>query len=293
MKHPKISIIMRSRNDAPLIEETLKMIFRQTIKDFELLNVDSSSTDGTFEIIRKYNRNAIQNRPENYNPGRVLNDAIERVSGEWLVFCNSDCTPQSEDWLEKLVAPLARENVAATFSRQIQRPDADAMVGLMYNKTFGAKNAQGLQPFFFSLASAAIKRSVWEKRKFYTDANFSEDVEWAYRAWNDGCEIVYVPESVAMHSHNYTLSQLRRRHVGEGEADVFIFGARPSRWGQFVRWLKFVVTDKIYFLRHGNIGWLFYGPIYRAVMCRAYYRGTKIGAENKRRLEAKSAGSAK
>ncbi len=289
MEQPRISIIMRSHNDAALIDDTLRMIFSQTVKDFEILNVDSSSTDGTLEIIKRYNPdNIIQNKPEDYNPGRVLNDAISRVSGEWLVFCNSDCTPQSEDWLEKLVAPLACENVAATFSRQVERPDADAMVRLMYDRTFGAKRARGLQSFFFSLASAAIRRSVWEKRPFYTDANYSEDVEWAYRAGNAGHDIVYVPESVAMHSHNYTLKQLHRRHVGEGEADVFIFGARPSAWGQFMRWLKFLVTDTAWFLKHGRIGWIFYGPIYRAVMCRAYYRGNKTGVEKKRRLEIKS-----
>ena len=289
MERPKISIIMRSHNDAALIDDTLRMIFSQTVKDFEILNVDSSSTDGTLEIIKRYNPdNIIQNKPEDYNPGRVLNDAIGRVSGEWLVFCNSDCTPQSEDWLEKLIAPLAGDNVAATFSRQVERPDADAMVRLMYEKAFGAQTTQGLQTFFFSLASAAIKRSIWEKRRFYTDANYSEDVEWAYRARNAGHDIVYVPESVAMHSHNYTLKQLHRRHVGEGEADVFIFGARPSAWGQFVRWLKSLVTDTVYFLRHGNLGWIFYGPIYRAVMCRAYHKGTRIGAARKRRLDAAS-----
>ena len=287
MEHPKISIIMRSHNDVDLIDDTLRAIFNQTIKDFELLNVDSSSTDGTFEIIKKYNPdNVIQNRPEDYNPGRVLNDAISRVSGEWLVFCNSDCTPQSEDWLEKLVAPLEREDVAATFSRQVERPDADAIVRLMYEKGFGARIAQGQPKVFFSLASAAIKRSIWEERPFYTDANYSEDVEWAHWAKNAGYDIVYAPESVAMHSHNYTLKQLKKRHIGEGEADVFIFGAKPSLWGQFVRWLKFLVTDTAWFLKHGRIGWIFFGPIYRAVMCRAYYKGTKLGVVNKRRTES-------
>ena len=38
----------------------------------------------------------------------------------------------------------------------------------------------------------------------------------------------YVPEAAVMHSHNYTLRELYGRCFIEGEADAFIYDARPS-----------------------------------------------------------------
>ena len=53
--HEKIAIIMRSFNDAEVIQGTLEALSKQTLRQFELWNFDSTSTDGTLEIIRKFN----------------------------------------------------------------------------------------------------------------------------------------------------------------------------------------------------------------------------------------------
>ncbi len=112
---PRISVIMRSYNDAWVIGETLEALSAQRLRAFELINVDSGSTDGTVEIIKHFNPKPIQIITSAYKPGRVLNMAIEDSRGEHLVFLNSDATPVGPHWLEALVAPLAEPKVAATF----------------------------------------------------------------------------------------------------------------------------------------------------------------------------------
>src|SRR6056297_3927886 len=97
---PKVSIIMRSINDMDFIEATFQGIQEQNFQDFEIVNVDSGSTDGTYELIKKYNKGTVyQIRPEEYVPGPVLNTAISRSKGDLIVFNNSDCIPQNQDWL--------------------------------------------------------------------------------------------------------------------------------------------------------------------------------------------------
>ncbi|MDD3117560.1 MAG: glycosyltransferase family A protein, partial [Victivallales bacterium] len=94
---PAVSIVMRSRNDMPLIAAALAAVSRQHFRDFELLNVDCASDDGTVEEIRRYNpAGPIAIPPGSYVPGRVLNAAIARCSGRIIVFNNSDCIPQNE-----------------------------------------------------------------------------------------------------------------------------------------------------------------------------------------------------
>lgn len=51
---PKVSIILPSLNVASYIRECLESVTRQTLKDIEIICVDSGSTDGTLEVIREF-----------------------------------------------------------------------------------------------------------------------------------------------------------------------------------------------------------------------------------------------
>ena len=53
IQNNKTSIILSTYNEAPVIENTLKLIF-ETLKNVEVIVVDDNSTDGTLEIINKF-----------------------------------------------------------------------------------------------------------------------------------------------------------------------------------------------------------------------------------------------
>ena len=222
---PRISIVMRSYNDAAVIGGTLEALARQTVRNFELWNFDSSSTDGTLETIRRHNHaeRILLNDSRTYNPGRVLNEAVARSRGEIVVFINSDATPQDEHWLERLVAPFADPRVGATFGRQVARPDARSLFVKDTERAFGDGSVARGWVHFFSMANSAVRREVALEMPFETRVQYSEDIEWSYRLRRAGHRIEYVPDAVAAHSHNYTLRQSFRRHRGEGAADAWIF----------------------------------------------------------------------
>jgi rhamnosyltransferase len=222
---PKVAIAMRSYNDRDVIRGTLEMIRRQTYPDFELWNFDSSSKDGTFEIIQEYNvsERIFQNDSASYNPGTVLNDAVRKVGGDVVVFINSDATPESEEWLEKLIAPLADPGVGAVYGRQTARPDCRALFVKDTERAFGDGREAAKWLHFFSMANAAARRDVLERFPFETRVQYSEDIEWSFRLRKAGLEIRYVAEAAATHSHNYTLRQSFKRHFGEGKAEAWIF----------------------------------------------------------------------
>ena len=222
---PRISIVMRSFNDAAVIGGTLEALARQTVRDFELWNFDSSSTDGTLDIIRDHNddERILLNDSRSYNPGRVLNEAVARSRGETVVFINSDATPADERWLERLVAPFSDPTVGATFGRQVARPDARSLFVKDTERAFGDGRVSSTWAHFFSMANSAVRRELAVAMPFETRIQYSEDIEWSYRLRRAGHRIEYVPTAVAAHSHNYTLAQSLRRHRGEGTADAWIF----------------------------------------------------------------------
>jgi rhamnosyltransferase len=222
---PKVAIAMRSYNDRDVIRGTLEMIRRQRYTNFELWNFDSSSTDGTFEIIQEYNEadRIRRNDSAAYNPGRVLNDAVQTVGGEVVVFINSDATPASEQWLERLIAPLADPAVGAVYGRQTPRADCRSLFVKDTERAFGDGREAATWVHFFSMANAAARRDVLERFRFETRVQYSEDIEWSFRLRKAGLQIRYVADAAATHSHNYTLRQSYKRHFGEGKAEAWIF----------------------------------------------------------------------
>ncbi|MEW6128486.1 MAG: glycosyltransferase [Acidobacteriota bacterium] len=215
-------IVMRSHNDMPLVVETLARVKRQN-HDFQLLVLDNQSSDGTTQEAEKYAHQLLNIPQGTYVPGRVLNQGMRLTDGEFVVFLNSDCTPQNDRWLEELLKGFHSDKVAAVFGRQIPRTDCQPLYAKDTEDTFGDGERQKYWRHCFSMASSAIRRSVWEKMPFNEQLHYSEDIEWTWRAKQAGYEVEYVPQSVVSHSHNYSLKQFYKRQFGEGRADAAIF----------------------------------------------------------------------
>jgi rhamnosyltransferase len=225
IRKPKVSVVMRSYNDIDTIWNTLTELDNQTYQDFELWNHDSGSTDGTLEVIRKFNsstRIAINNS-DDYVPGRVLNRAVDLCSGSILVFLNSDATPTSDQWLEELVAPLLDCSADAVYGRQVARDDCRTLFEKDTERAFGNGETSASWVHFFSMANSAAHKSTLQTFRFREDIQYSEDIEWSLRLKKAGLTIKYIGEASAAHSHNYSLSQSYKRHFGEGKAEAEIF----------------------------------------------------------------------
>lgn len=223
-----VDVIMRSRNDAGLIDASLESLFRQK-HPFRLTVFDNDSHDGTLDIIKKYNCRIINVPAGTYVPGRVLNQGMRETDSEFVVFLNSDCQPLDASWLTNLVHGLAvLENVAAVFGRQEPRPDCHFLLAKDTWDTFSDGVRQKYWRHCFSMAASAIRRSVWQELPFSERLNYSEDIDWTWQARQKGYQINYVQTAAVYHSHNYTLDEVRKRAYGEGRAEAHIFDW--SRW---------------------------------------------------------------
>ena len=90
---PLISIVTISYNAVNLIEKTILSVVEQDTADFEYIVIDGGSTDGTVEVIRKY-ENAISYWVSESDKGifDAMNKALSVAKGDWVIFMNSgDC----------------------------------------------------------------------------------------------------------------------------------------------------------------------------------------------------------
>ncbi|MBC8096798.1 MAG: glycosyltransferase [Akkermansiaceae bacterium] len=231
---PSISIIIRSFNEAWALRETLSALTAQSYNKWELIVIDSGSTDGSVEMLRQFRpRHLVQIPHQEYNPARVMNQGMQLASSNFAIFLNADATPQGTDWLGPLVTALFDPLVAAVFGRQIPRPDCQAVFAHDYERCFGPDRESSKWEHFFSMASSGIRKDIWAKRGFNERMQYSEDDEYTRWCRAQGYRVVYVPESVAMHSHNYTAAQAWKRSFGEGHALAAVSdspGANPTWW---------------------------------------------------------------
>lgn len=274
---------MRSFNDIDVIRQTLEAVRRQTYRNFELWNFDSSSTDGTLDVIREFNlpERIRLNDSRSYNPGTVLNEAVSSTTGELIVFLNSDATPTHDQWLENLVAAFSDPATGAVFGRQVARPDCRSLFVKDTERAFGNGEVSSGWVHFFSMANSAVRRDLVTQIPFETRIQYSEDIEWSYRVRRMGKRVSYVANAVAMHSHNYSLAQSWKRHFGEGQADAWIF----RRGEVSTSWLRYclapltmeVFRDIGWAIRNRSLDALFHSVPLRTVQKLARWRGLRVG----------------
>ena len=216
---PPVSIILRSFNEGWALRDTLPALQAQTHRNWELIVIDSGSTDGSVELIRQARpRHFIQIASRDYNPSRVLNQGMRLARSALGIFLNADATPQGPDWLRPLVRPLLDPQVAAVFGRQIPRPNCQAVFAHDYERCFGPDRVSVQWEHFFSMVSSGLRKDIWARRGFDERLQYSEDDDYTRWARVQGWRVLFVPESVVMHSHNYTPAQAWKRSYGEGRA---------------------------------------------------------------------------
>lgn len=258
MSDPLVSIIMRSFNEGWALKETLPALQAQEYQNWELLVIDSGSTDGSQELIRGMKpAQFVQITPPDYNPSRVMNQGMRLAKADYCVFLNADATPQGSGWLRPLATALQNPHVAACFGRQIPRPDCQAVFACDYDRCFGPQRDSAKWNHFFSMVSSGLRKDVWSRRGFREDLQYAEDDEYTRWCRAEGFGVVYVPESIAMHSHNYSAEQARKRSIGDHRAIGKAWQGSPKDFNWLktvaVGWLSDLRHDAAYCARHGRL----------------------------------------
>ena len=92
---PRISVVVFSWNTVGTIERTLASAIEQGIEDLELLVLDGGSTDGTVDVIRRYEDKITfwRSGPDG-GPTYAINEGVKRATGDVISLLPAD------DWLE-------------------------------------------------------------------------------------------------------------------------------------------------------------------------------------------------
>lgn len=226
-----ISVVVRTFNEEAGLPLLLDGLRAQRARDFELVVVDSGSTDRTCEIALGFDAAPVTLvELERFTYGGALNAGLAAARGELVAFLSAHVQLLSEDWLGEMRRACAGPRVVAAFSRQVPWTSSPYyerfFVWWMYCHHM---RLPGLASFSFTNAATMIRRDHWTRLPFDESLPACEDYDWAMRARRDGYRVVWVPHVGVRHSHHEPFPLFLRRRWREGRSLVRIIHSHLRR----------------------------------------------------------------
>jgi glycosyltransferase involved in cell wall biosynthesis len=212
------SIVIRAYNEARHLPRLLEGIKRQTIRDVEIILVDSGSTDDSVMIAQAFGAKIVHIPPLEFTFGRSLNLGMAASTRELVVIASAHVYPVYPDWLERLLEPLADSSIGLTYGKQRGAETSKFSEHEIFARWFPAVSVPRQTHPFCNNANAAIRRSLWEIHPYDETLTGLEDLAWATWAQSQGWGIAYVAEAEIVHIHNETPQAVRNRYRREAMA---------------------------------------------------------------------------
>lgn len=252
---PETSVVIRSFNEVETIGEVLDAVESQAYRDFEVVLVDSGSTDGTLDVAAPRVDTVVEIDPRDFTFGYSLNAGCAAADGRFLAFLSAHAIPTDESWLGPMVENLRTDEVAMTYSKQRGVEATKLPEERHFEELFPEERKVQTPPeYFANNASSAIKRSLWEQHSFDEYLTGLEDIEWAKHFMDRGYVVVYEPDACIYHLHDETWDQVFTRFEREAIAAREIGVRSPGEaLREYARLPVDIVGDVLAAVRRGEL----------------------------------------
>jgi glycosyltransferase involved in cell wall biosynthesis len=193
---PLVSIVTVVYNGAATLERTLRSVLGQSYPHIEYIVVDGGSTDGTQDLLRRYeDRLDLWTSERDKGIYDAMNKGVALCTGEWVGLINAD------DWYEP-------DAVERAMSAAMDRPDINIVHGDIWihypnghRKIKRAKRSGFLLKYWemvLNHPSFFVRRGYYTGRPFDAGLRVSGDHKWTLAAWMENrAQFHYLPVVLA------------------------------------------------------------------------------------------------
>lgn len=270
--------------------------------EFEVLIIDSGSTDATLQIIADHPEVRLHQIPNSeFGHGKTRNLAAQLGTGEFMVYLSHDAVPAHDRWLAEMLEPFALfPQVEAVLGRQIPRADCQPILKYEITRVFVEQGPEFGTTVFYEAEAFASHPEYGPPARFYSDVNsaarrrfltevipyedvkYAEDQLFGQAVLASGKAKAYAARGAVIHSNDLTYDEYKKRLFDE------IVGLRqagspvpplPSGPRSFVRAMILdpldIARDHDYSIGQ-KLRWLIVNPWYHLAKYRAVRRALTV-----------------
>lgn len=312
----RATVIIPTFNGEKYLERILESLSNQKVDgEYEILVIDSGSTDSTLEIVKRYPAVRLFEIPNSeFGHGKTRNQGVSLANGEFVAFLSHDAVPANSSWLHEMLAPFSiDESVVAVIGKQAPRPGCFPLqrfdierVFAQFGPDFGTTifywDDQTMHPgqldavTFYSDVNSASRRAFLRDVIPYRDVEYAEDQMFGRDLINAGYRKAYAPRALVEHSNDVTFAEFGPRIFDETIGLRRIGANLPavSLVGAVARAAKGSIADSKGILRRGAYSrrralyWILVNPFYHLTKWLAFRRATRVALDD---VESMNAGS--
>ncbi len=221
-KHPSLSVITVVFNAVELIEETIKSIIGQTYPNIEYIIIDGLSTDGTLDLIKKYQKNiSFWISEKDAGIYDAMNKGLRSCHGDYILFINAGDKLKNPTTIQKIFVDSSDSDIYYGEVELINKQNE--IVGMRRLKPPRKLNWKSFQwGMVVSHQAFIVKKTLVE----YFDLKYriASDIDWCIKCMYKANTLTYV---------DLTISQ-------------FLLGGK-SRQNTLLAWVERFKIMKIYY----------------------------------------------
>jgi rhamnosyltransferase len=289
----KATIFIPTYNGEKYLDDILTAIFSQELEaSYEVLIIDSGSSDNTLEIVKRHKKNRRNLRlheipNSEYGHGKTRMLAAQMAKGEIVVYLSHDAIPAHPHWLYEMIKPFElNDKIVGVMGKQLPRlgcfplikydinrvfnnfgPDFGTSV--FYQDTFIKEQSTYDAVTFYSDANSAARRDFLINTIGYRDVKYAEDQMFGRDLVDAGYIKAYAPRGSVFHSNDFRIREYKYRMydetLGLRMAGVPVSCPPIKETTKLI--LKGALRDSIAILRDGEYGlkrklyWLAINPM--------------------------------
>lgn len=198
----KLSVVTVCYNDCVNLEKTINSVISQDYADFEYIVIDGGSTDGTMDILKKYEdfiAFSISERDKGIYD--AMNKSLKYVTGTWVLFLNAGDTF------------IASNTLSDIFDYRF-----DSDIDVVYGNTISVSPigrvkciARDLPPFGrtmpFVHQSVIVRVDVLKRYKFDISYRLLADMNLFYNLFRDGIRFLHIPVFISYYENGGASAQ--------------------------------------------------------------------------------------
>ncbi len=234
--HMKYSIIVPVYNRPDEVDELLRSLTGQTMKDFEVLIVEDGSQRDCREVVEKYKPqlNLKYFAKPNSGPGQSRNYGAQRAQGDMLIVLDSDVVlPQG--YMKAVDDEMSRQPAVAFGGPDASHPSfTNVQKAISYSMTsfFTTGGIRGgkkkLDKFYPRSFNMGIRHDVYQQLGGFSKMRFGEDIDFSYRIVEAGHQPRLFADAWVWHKRRTDFRKFFRQVYNSGIARINLEKRHPG-----------------------------------------------------------------